>query len=277
MRVTGLGCGPSAGVPLLGCGCAVCRSDDPRDRRRRSSIVVEKGPTRVLVDASPDLREQLLDARLTRLDAVIFTHDHADHSHGLDELRSINFHIDAPLPVFADAATLAVLRQRFAYAFTPNEPGRGWYKPWLIAHTIEGPFTIGGLEVWPFAQQHGRGTTLGLRFNGIAYSTDVNALSEDAFAALAGLEVWIVGCLRPRASPMHAGLERVREWIGRVRPRRAVLTHMGHEFSYAVLRASLPHGLEPAYDGMVIATRDDERPASAGPARGAASGAASGQ
>ncbi|MFQ5958741.1 MAG: MBL fold metallo-hydrolase [Alphaproteobacteria bacterium] len=252
MRVTILGCGPSAGVPLVGCACPVCRSPNPRNRRRRSSILVEEGGTRVLVDASPDLREQLLDAGVSRSDAVLFTHDHADHTHGIDELRAINHHNDAPLDAWGDAPTLAAIGRRFGYAFEPNEPGRGWYKPHLVPREISGPFTIGAIDAIPFEQGHGDGTTLGLRLGPVAYSTDVDALSEDAFRTLDGVELWIVDCLRRAPNPMHAHLALTLEWIRGVAPRRALLTHMNHELDYGALRAELPAGTEPAYDGMVI-------------------------
>ncbi|MEE8533971.1 MAG: MBL fold metallo-hydrolase [Alphaproteobacteria bacterium] len=252
MRVTILGCGPSTGVPLLGCDCAVCRSTDPRNRRRRSSIVVEEGATRILVDASPDLREQLLDAGVSRVDAVLFTHGHADHVHGIDDLRLINHNNDAPLDAWSDAPTLAEIERRFGYAFEPNAPGRGWYKPRLVPREITGPFTVGDIDVTPFEQGHGDGVTLGLRFGPMAYSTDVNALSEDAFRSLAGVELWIVDCLRRAPNPMHAHLPLTLDWIRRVAPRHALLTHMNHDLEYHELREELPPGTEPAYDGMVI-------------------------
>ena len=252
MRVTILGCGPSGGVPLVGCGCRVCRSPNPRNKRRRPSIVVEEGGTRLLVDASPDLRSQLLDANITRFDAVLFTHAHADHTHGIDDLRSINYRIDAPLDAYGDAATLEAIRSRFAYTFAPNAPGRGWYKPQLVAREIAGPFRVRAIGITPFDQGHGDDTTLGFRFGPIAYSTDVDALSDTAFAALAGVAVWIVDCLRPGPNPVHSHLARTLDWIARVKPRRAILTHMNHEFEYDRLAGELPPGVEPAYDGLVV-------------------------
>ena len=256
MKVTVLGCGGSGGVPLIGCACAVCTSDDPRNKRTRVSIVVEEGPTRVLVDASPDLRQQFLANGLATVDAVVLTHGHADHIHGIDDLRSINFHRNAPLDVWGDRLTMAETLRRFGYAFHPPRTNDGiWYAPSLVAREISGRFTIGTLEIVPFDQAHGgdRDPTLGLRFGRFAYSTDVKELSEDAFRAIAGVEVWVVDCLQEGPNPAHSHLEQTLGWIARVKPRRAILTHMNHRVDYAEWAARLPSGVEPAYDGMVIA------------------------
>jgi phosphoribosyl 1,2-cyclic phosphate phosphodiesterase len=256
MRATILGCGPSGGVPLLGCDCAVCTSDDPRDNRTRASILVEHEGTRVLVDTAPDLRQQLLRANVRHLDAVIHTHAHADHSHGIDDIRSINFLTGAPLEAWADAPTQSELRHRFEYVFGSEVPtGDGlWRQPQLVSRLVEGPFQVGGLDIVPFTQHHGGGwnPTLGLRFGRFAYSTDVKDMPEEAFAALSGVEVWVVDCLRDRPNWAHSHLEQTLEWIARVGPRRAILTHMNHELGYTELAARLPNGVQPAYDGLVI-------------------------
>jgi phosphoribosyl 1,2-cyclic phosphate phosphodiesterase len=253
MRVTILGCGPSGGVPLVGCDCAVCTSEDPRNRRSRPSIAVEQGDTRLLIDAATDLREQLLANGLSRFDAVFLTHEHADHTNGIDDLRSINFQMGRPLDVYSSPKTLELVQQRFGYAFEPNLPDRGWYKPELVPRALgDGPVTIGDIEVLPFSQDHGPLETLGFRFGDVAYSTDTNGLPESAFEALDGVGLWIVDCLRPGRNPMHAHLDLSLEWISRVKPRRAILTHMNHEFDYRELAAALPEGVEPAYDGMVV-------------------------
>jgi phosphoribosyl 1,2-cyclic phosphate phosphodiesterase len=252
MRVTVLGCGPSTGVPVIGGDWGRCDRDDPRNRRRRVSVLVETRDIVILIDTSPDLREQLLDANVTRIDAVVLTHAHADHLHGIDDLRSINRLMRSAIPLYADAPTLAEIESRFGYVFKPvEEPGR-FYKPTLVPHEIVGPFEIRDTSVLPFKQDHGFSTTLGLRIGGFAYSTDVTKLDDNAFAALLGLDLWIVDCLRREPHPTHSHLAKTLSWISRVRPGRAVLTHMDQSMDYCELRAELPKGIEPAYDGLVI-------------------------
>jgi phosphoribosyl 1,2-cyclic phosphate phosphodiesterase len=255
MKVTMLGSGGSGGVPLIGCTCAVCTSTNPRNKRTRVSILVEDGPTRVLVDASPDLRQQFLANGLTTVDGVVLTHAHADHIHGIDDLRSVNFLKNGRLDVWGSPETLTEALARFGYAFNPPRTNEGiWYAPSLVAREVNGPFRIGGIDIVPFAQVHGgdRDPTLGLRFGRFAYSTDVKELPEAAFAALAGVEVWIVDCLREAINPAHSHLAQTLDWIARLKPKRAILTHMNHMVDYADWKARLPAGVEPGYDGMVI-------------------------
>jgi phosphoribosyl 1,2-cyclic phosphate phosphodiesterase len=254
MRVTILGCGPSGGVPQIGDDWGECDPGNPKNRRRRASILIEEGNARILVDTSPDMRLQLLDAGVGRLDAIVFTHAHADHCHGIDEVRALNRAMGQPIPIYASPATLAELKQRFAYIFRPSDPAAGavFYKPSLIPTAIEGPFEVGGVRAVPFAQNHGFSTTLGFRFGTLAYSTDVVGLDEPAFAALEGVQTWIVDCYRRTPHPTHTHLARTLEWIARVKPKRAILTHMDVELDYETLRREVPGGVEPAYDGMVI-------------------------
>ena len=252
MRVTILGCGSSTGVPMLGNDWGACDPTNPRNRRRRASILVETGATTVLVDTSPDLREQLIDARCKWLDAVIYTHGHADHLHGIDDLRSINYFRNGALDAYADDETLEVIRARFGYVFDPIPAGAEIYKPWLVPRRIAGPFRIGDLDVVPFDQDHGFSRTLGFRFGSIAYSTDALELREDAFGILTGVETWIVDCLREQPHHTHTHLARTLTWIERVKPRRAILTHMNTSMDYGLLAAKLPAGVEPAFDGMVL-------------------------
>ncbi|MGZ9035290.1 MAG: MBL fold metallo-hydrolase [Rhodospirillales bacterium] len=255
MRVVILGSGGSTGTPALDVGWGRCNPKDPRNRRTRPSILVEEGETRILVDTPPDLREQLLAAGVSALSAVLYTHAHADHLHGIDDLRSINRNIGAPLPVYADPVTLTVLRERFAYAVEPLPArARSFYKPTLDLHDLgDGEsFAIGSIAVTAFAQNHGFSTTVGYRFGDAAYTTDVVELSEAAFAILAGIDTWIIGTPVARPHPTHCHVGRALEWILRVRPRRAVLSHLGNDLDYAALAARLPQGAEPAYDGLSL-------------------------
>ena len=247
-----LGCGASTGVPALGPDWGCCDPTDPRNRRRRASVLIEVGPVSILIDTAPDLREQLIDAQVRRLDAVLMTHAHADHLHGIDDLRGLNRLMGQAIPLLADGKTLTKIRHRFGYVFEPvSEPGR-YYKPTLAPHEISGRFAIEGIEIVPFAQDHGFSTTLGFRIGPMAYSTDVVTLADDAFAEIAGVELWIVDCLRRAPHPTHSHLEQTLTWIARVCPRRAVLTHMDHTLDYRELSAVLPAGVEPGQDGLVI-------------------------
>lgn len=259
MRITILGCGAASGVPLIGPDWGACDPAEPRNRRRRVSILVDDqkpdGP--VLVDTAPDLREQLIDAEVGRVGAVLYTHFHADHVHGIDDMRSLNRRQRAVIPAHGTAETLAALRKRFGYVFEPPPLADGkpaFYKPCLEARPfVPGErFTAAGIEVLPFEQDHGYTTTIGFRFGAAAYSTDVVELSEAAFAALAGIDLWIVDCLSDKPFPTHAHLAKTLDWIERVKPKRSVLTHMTPDLDYRCLKQALPPGVEPAYDGMVL-------------------------
>jgi len=259
MRVTLLGTGGSAGVPMIGGAdgsgdWGVCDPMEPRNRRTRSSIVVEsEDKQRLLVDTSPDMRNQLLDCRVPGVDAVLFTHAHADHVTGIDDVRILNRIANRPLPAFASAATVAEMTRRFGYAFRPWEMS-GFYRPVLEAKTVRAGdvFEVAGLSVRVFTQNHGRVETLGLRIGCFGYSTDVVALDEAAFAALEGVDVWVVDCFQRTAHWTHADLTIVLGWIARLKPRRTVLTHMGTDMDWAWLQANLPPGIEAGYDGMVL-------------------------
>jgi phosphoribosyl 1,2-cyclic phosphate phosphodiesterase len=256
MRVTVLGCGASWGVPAIGPDWGRCDPADPRNRRRRGSLLVESRGQALLIDTSPDLREQLLDAGVARIDAVLLTHAHADHLHGIDDLRMVNKLIGQPIPFYATAAALIEAQQRFGYAFAPPVPGRPLYRPALRPFDIAGPFTAAGMPVEPFTQDHGYSTTLGFRIGCLAYSTDVTALDDNAFKTLDGVELWIVDCLRREAHPTHSHLVKTLSWIERVRPRRAVLVHMDQSLDYRELSAELPPGVEPGRDGLTIEMPD---------------------
>ncbi len=258
MKVTVLGCGASAGVPLVGCGCAVCTSANPRNKRSRVSILIEGGGTKVLVDASPELREQCLRHRITSCDAVIITHNHADHVAGLDDARAFNYHLGTALPMYADRATLDGIMQRMPYIFQPMKQGAGWFKSHFYPKVVaeDNPdFSIGALDFKGFWQGHGRINTLGIRVGDFAYSTDTNHLDDKAFKALEGVKIWLVDCLKRTPAPTHAHLDMTLEWIQKVKPELAILTHMSHDLDYDELVRTLPAGVVPAYDGMVIEVR----------------------
>lgn len=259
-RLTILGCGSSGGVPRLGPAWGACDPAEPKNRRLRCSVLVERiegrGRTGVLIDTSPDLREQLLRARVEALDAVLFTHDHADHTHGIDDLRMVGFAMKRRIDVYMDAATRESLEHRFEYCFRVQEGSA--YQPILRAHTltpgqgheIAGPG--GPLRAMPIAQEHGDISSLGFRFGALAYSPDVSDLSEASASMLRGLDVWIVDALRYTQHPSHFHLKRALGWIERLAPKRAILTHMTAELDYETLRRDLPAHIEPAYDGMVV-------------------------
>ncbi|GBD43432.1 Phosphoribosyl 1,2-cyclic phosphate phosphodiesterase [bacterium HR40] len=259
MRVIVLGCGTSAGVPQIGCDCAVCRSSDPRNHRRRCALYIEVLGQRILVDTGPDLRMQCLDAGIAAIDALIYTHGHADHLHGIDDLRQINNLIGRPIPTYAHPEVFARIRERFGYVFEGGRSEFGFWRPELEAHEVgEGPFAIGPVPCLLFRQKHGRGSSFGLRIGGFAYSTDTDGLAPEVMAQLRDLEVWIVDALRERPHPSHAHLALTLSWIRELEPRRAYLTHMNHEVDYASWLAKLPANVEPAYDGLVIELPDPE-------------------
>jgi len=258
LRATILGCGSSGGVPRLGGDWGDCDPTNPKNRRRRCSLLLERfgegGVTRVLIDTSPDMREQLLDVGVGHLDAVVYTHSHADHVHGIDDLRMIVFNSRRRLPVYADHATQDALLSRFGYAFV--QPAGSPYPPILDLNTISGPLEISGaggaIPLVPFRVDHGSMDALGFRIGGLAYLPDAVRIYEESWAALQGLECWIVDALRYKPHPTHAHLALTLEWIARAAPRRAVLTNMHVDLDHARLEAETPAHVTPAYDGMVV-------------------------
>jgi len=251
MKVTVLGSGSSGGVPLIGGNWGDCDPRNSRNRRTRASILIEQGDTTLLIDTSPDMRQQLLDCELKNLDAVLFTHAHADHCHGIDELRGVNWLTQKPVDIYADAVTLKELTEKFSYIFRKAK-GNNFYKPSVTSHEISGPFTVGEINILPFVQNHGEIHSLGFRIGDFAYSTDVHAFDEAAFKTLRGIKTWIVDAVRPTPHPTHAHLAMTLDWIKAIKPERAFLTHMNHEMDYDKLVATLPAGVLPAYDGLVV-------------------------
>lgn len=253
IKVTMLGCGSSAGVPFISCNCLVCTSKNSKNNRTRVSLFVETEGGKLLIDSSPDLRQQALRENIRHIDAVLYTHAHADHTNGLDELRSFNYLSGDIIPIYGDAETLESIQKRFAYAFLPK-PDNLWYRPCLRAHVVVdkevGNFSLFDEEITYFQLGHGRSKSYGYRIGNFAYSTDCDAIPDAAFAQLENLDVWIVDCLRMEPSYSHAHLEMTLEWIARAKPKRAILTHMNHDFDYETLKASLPDNVEPGYDGL---------------------------
>jgi phosphoribosyl 1,2-cyclic phosphate phosphodiesterase len=252
VKVTMLGSGTSSGVPRIGGDWGLCDPAEPKNRRTRVSILVEHADTRIVVDTGPDFRAQMLACGVSTLDAILYTHDHADHTHGIDDVRQIFHAMKRPVDAWAHPKTWARLKTRFDYVFA----GRDGYPPTMAAHDLTGPLTIAGVRVTPFEQIHGDIKSNGFRFDAdgfaVAYSTDLNDLPDAAFTALEGVDVWIVDALRRYPHPSHTHLAQTLEWVARVRPRRAVLTHMDQSMDYATLRAELPEGVEPGYDMLVI-------------------------
>ncbi len=264
-RVTILGCGGSAGVPQIGGGdgngdWGACDPTEPRNRRTRSSILVESSTgERLLVDTSPDMRAQLLACKVPRVDAILFTHAHADHVLGIDDVRILNRIVNRPIDAFATAQTLTELNKRFDYAFQP------WTQPYFFRPVLT-PRVIGpgqtveaaGLQIQLYEQDHGFMPTLGLRIGSFGYSTDVAILDDAAFLALAGVDIWVVDCFQRQPHKTHANLEQVLEWAEHLRPRRVILTHMGYDIDWLWLKRYLPPHIEPAHDGMLLEIPDPE-------------------
>jgi len=250
-RITVLGSGNSTGVPAANGDWGRCDPSEPRNRRRRASILIERGSTVVLVDAGPDLRAQMLSAGVTRLDAVVFTHAHADHSQGIDDLRPFVHYGGTPLPIYGYPEILEQIRGRFSYMFGTGKTDY-YDKPFLRPIEATPRLSIGDIDLTLFEQDHVVCRTIGIRTGFFAYSTDLKALSEEAFAALAGVKVWVVAGIRYKPHIAHAHLEQVLGWIERVGPEQAYLTHLNHDMDYRALMASLPSGVEPAYDGKII-------------------------
>ncbi|MFA7441334.1 MAG: MBL fold metallo-hydrolase [Sphingomonadaceae bacterium] len=251
MRVRMLGSGASSGVPRVGNDWGACDPSNPRNNRRRVSILVESGDTRLLVDTSPDLRAQLLDADVGWLTAVLFTHDHADHTHGIDDLRALFYSTRKEVDCYMDSNTRELLTRRFSYVFA----GKGGYPATAKAHALSDEMRFGAITVRPFRQHHGSIQSVGYRFEAggkaVAYSTDVNALPEESMTAVQGLDLWIVDALRREPHPTHSHLAKTLEWIAAARPAEAWLTHMDQSMDHNALLDELPPTVTPGYDGRL--------------------------
>ena len=265
LKFTILGCGSSGGVPRPALGWGVCDPSNPKNRRRRTSLLVERhngaGVSRILVDTSPDLREQLIDAQVDWLDGVLYTHEHADHTHGIDDLRALFIKRRRRVDVYLDEPTAKVMRARFGYCF--QSPPGSEYPPIVNEHRLEVGQGVtvngegGAIDALPFLQEHGDIPSLGFRFGQLAYSCDLSNLPAESVGALTGVEVWIVDALRYRPHPSHFSVEDALGWIERIRPGRAILTNLHSDLDYDELKARLPSHVEPAFDGLTIEIAGD--------------------
>lgn len=249
MKLTFLGTGTSVGVPRIGCDCAVCRSAVPENERLRCSLLVENQGQSILIDTTPDLRTQALRHDIRRLDAVLFTHGHADHLHGLDDVRTFCFERGTPLPCYADGRTIHRITTVFDYAFRTDNPSA---VPQLSLHSIDGPFDLCGLRVDPVTLYHGRLPVLGFRFGPFAYLTDCSAIPDESMARLHDLDTLVLDALRHRPHPTHFNVAQALEIIAQLRPRRAYLTHIAHDLDHHPTNAALPAHVELAYDGLIL-------------------------
>ena len=259
MKVTILGCGGSGGVPLMGPNWGDCNPDNPRNRRRRVSIALRQRDTTILVDTSPDLRAQCLDAGISQVSAILYTHDHADHTQGIDDARFLKKPPgQATIPAYGTRETLETLSNRFAYIFQQNTIGSGHlYKPFLRPLEVTAPFEVDGIKVTAFEQDHGFGAvSTGYRIGNVAYCTDVAKLSNQALEILKGLDLFVVDCLRFEPHPTHAHFDQALAWTAQLKPKHTVLTHMNHLVDYDVIKAKCPPGVEPGYDGLEIELPD---------------------
>jgi phosphoribosyl 1,2-cyclic phosphate phosphodiesterase len=254
MKITILGCGTSQGVPRIGGklnnGWGNCNPNDTKNHRRRASVMFEHGDTRLVVDTGPDFRVQALSAGFSELDAVLYTHDHADHTHGIDDLRAIAQNMKSEVPIYSNKHTIRVLEERFNYIFK-NKPG---YNAICSSNIIGlNPFTIGNFKnIQAIELIHGNIFSYGFRFDDICYCTDFNDIPKESYQHLYNLDLWIVDCLREDPHPTHSHLEQTLLYIEEFKPKRAILTHMTAELDYETLKKHLPNGVEPAYDGMIL-------------------------
>lgn len=249
MKITVLGCGASGGVPLITGDWGACNPNNPKNRRRRASILVQTKGKNILIDSSPDLRMQLLDANVDNIDLLLYTHDHADHVSGLDDLRQIYIKYRQPIPTYADQGTLSRLRQTYRYALVTLD---SMYPAFLDGRELDEVIEFEGITIIPYLQYHGHRSSFGFRIGDFAYSTDLIELPEESYEAIQDIKIWMVDCLRDEPHESHANLEQALKMISKVNPSQAILTHMTHNLDYDDLLSRVPANVTPAYDGMVL-------------------------
>ena len=250
MKLTFLGTGTSTGVPTVACHCPVCTSSDPHDKRTRPSLLLEFDGRAIVIDTTPDFRQQALRERMERLDAVVFTHTHADHIMGLDDVRVFYFRQREPIPIYADPHSMENIRRIFQYIFDQSYPYGGIAK--LNPHIIDGPFDLWGERLTPLPVVHGSMPVLGFRFGQTAYVTDFSTIPDSTIPLLEGLHVLILDALRHKPHPAHSNLEQSLSWVERLKPRQAFFTHIAHELGHEQTNASLPSHVRLAYDGLKL-------------------------
>lgn len=254
MKVIILGCATSTGVPIVGCSCNVCSSDNPKNKRTRCSVFIQVNNTNLLIDTSPDLRFQALRHDITLIHAVLYTHSHADHTHGIDDLRTYNFINKMTIPCYGNALTVNNLKNNFAYIFDGIYSAGG--KPKLILNEVGGDFKVEGVTITPIDINHADWIILGYRIGNIAYLTDCSGIPDYSYEKLQNLDVLIIDALRPTPHAAHFSVDQAIEQVEKIKPKKAVFTHMGHELDYKDLKSRLPSNIMPAYDGMEF-TLDD--------------------
>jgi len=250
MKVVILGCATSTGVPIIGCPCPVCTSDNPKNKRTRCSVFIETKGKNILIDSATDLRFQALKHQITRLDAVLYTHSHADHTHGIDELRTFNFVNDMVIPCYGNSLTINNLKNNFGYIFDGVYSAGG--KPKLELNVVENDFDFDGMNITPVEINHAKWMILGYRIGNFAYLTDCSGIPDESIEKLKGLDLLILSALRYREHPAHFNIEQAVEMAQKLNPKLAVFTHMGHEVEYDTLLSELPDNIVPAYDGMEV-------------------------
>lgn len=248
MEIVILGSGTSGGIPEPGCTCSVCTSTDPKDRRYRSSLLIRNGEQRIVIDTATEFRLQAIRERISRIDAVLVTHDHADHISGMDDLRNFTWH--SPVPVYANEPTLAGIRERFSYFFKETQRGGG--KPKVVLNRVTGPFTAAGRDWIPLPALHGKLDVLGYRTGQMAYLTDASEIPAETLTLMEDLEILVIGALRYKPHETHMTVSQALELIARIKPKRAYLTHLCHDISHRRLEKELPSGVFPAWDGLTL-------------------------